>query len=55
VLGQVLTVWRNGRAHQAPFAHSRAGSLAWRAAAFCMQTASRLRGRIIAPQLTADS
>ena len=48
VLGQVLTVWRNGRALQAPFAYSRARSLAWRAAVFCMQTASRMRGRTIA-------
>jgi hypothetical protein len=47
LLGQVVTVWRNGRAHQAPFARSRAGSLAWRTAASCLQMASRLRGRII--------
>jgi signal peptidase len=48
VLGQVMTVWRNGRAHQAPFACSRAGSLVWRAAVSCMQMALRLRGLIIA-------
>ncbi|HMF61560.1 MAG TPA: S24/S26 family peptidase [Vicinamibacterales bacterium] len=54
VLGQVLTVWRNGRAHQAPFAYSRAGSLAWRAAAFCLQIASRLRGRGVPKMAAAD-
>jgi signal peptidase I len=46
LLGQVVTVWRNGRAHQAPFAYSRAGSLAWRAAASCVQLACRARARI---------
>jgi signal peptidase I len=43
VLGQVVTMWRNGRPHQAPFAYSRTASLAWRAAAACMRTASRIR------------
>jgi hypothetical protein len=53
LLGQVVTVWRNGRAHQAPFASSRAGSLAWRAAASCVHIASRLRGRVNGPDLVA--
>jgi hypothetical protein len=58
VLGQVLTVWRNGRAQQAPFAYSRAWSLAWGAAAACMRTALRMRGRTqgsdVSFQLSAD-
>jgi Peptidase S24-like len=45
LLGQVLTVWRSGRAIQAPFPHSRAGSLAWLAAVECLQLASRTRAR----------
>jgi signal peptidase I len=54
VLGQVLTVWRNGRAHQAPFAYSRAGSLAWRAAASCLRIASRLARTRFARMTAAD-
>jgi hypothetical protein len=44
----VVTVWRNGRAHQAPFTRSRFGSLAWRAAASCLQMVLRLGGCVIA-------
>lgn len=48
LLGQVLTVWRNGRAIPAPFPYSRAGSLAWLAAARCLQLAFRTRERFVA-------
>jgi Peptidase S24-like len=55
LLGQVVTVWRNGRAHRAPFACSRSGSLAWRAAAACVQIASRLRRRVVAAGVVTTS
>ncbi len=43
LLGQVLTVSRNGRTHAAPFPYSWAASLLSRAAAWCLQPNRRAR------------
>jgi hypothetical protein len=45
LLGRVLTVWRSGRAHQAPFPYSRSWSLVSLAAARCLRLASRITSR----------
>lgn len=42
LLGQVMTVWRDGQAQPAPFPYWRAGSLVSRTAAWCLHLASRI-------------
>jgi len=49
LLGQVLTVWRNGRAYPAPFPYSWSRSMVSLAAVRCFQLASRTIGRSPSP------